>query len=220
MIHIPFKRLFFEVKQVLKISNVSKLNVTVGILFNLIHKVVGNKLFNKIMSLFFDEIYFIHLNDALIQSTTKGILTNLLHYSDSLSMANSVESRLPFLDFRLVEFLASVPVTYKIHNGWTKYLSRIAMSDLLPDEIVWRKDKMGWPQPDEIWLKGELKEWVLESINESNIIKDKDKKFLKNKFIHNKITIEKLVRFINLSIWYKIFFNNKKIKYGFERIKI
>lgn len=220
LIHIPFKRLYFEIKQVLRISNVSKLNVTVGILFNLIHKVVGNKLFNKIMSLFFDKIYFIHLNDALIQSTTKGILTNLLHYSDSLSMANSVESRLPFLDFRLVEFLASVPVTYKIHNGWTKYLSRIAMSDLLPDEIVWRKDKMGWPQPDEIWLRGELKEWVLESINESNIINDKDKINLINKFIHNKITIEKLVRFINLSIWYKIFFNNKKVKYGFERIKI
>ena len=165
-------------------------------------------------------MFFLHLNEALKQSTTNGILTNLIHYSDSLSMANSVESRLPFLDYRVIEFLASIPVSYKIYNGWTKYISRFAMTDLLPDNIVWRKDKMGWPQPDEIWLKGELKEWVIDTINQSTLLVDKDKKRVINKFNSNNISIEKLIRIINLCIWYKLFFNNKKYNNGLERVKI
>jgi asparagine synthase (glutamine-hydrolysing) len=220
LIHIPLSRLKDEIIQVLKIQNVKKSNVFIGVLFNLINKVLGDKLFDRLMSIFFPRIFFLHLNEALKQSTTNGILTNLLHYSDSLSMANSVESRLPFLDYRVIEFLASIPVSYKIYNGWTKYISRFAMSDLLPDNIVWRKDKMGWPQPDEIWLKGELKEWVIDTINQSTLLVDKDKKRVINKFNSNNISIEKLIRIINLCIWYKLFFNNKRYNNGLERVKI
>jgi asparagine synthase (glutamine-hydrolysing) len=220
LIYIPLSRLKDEIRQVLKIHNVRKLNVFIGVLFNLFNKILGNKLFNSIMSFFFPNYFFLHLNEALKQSTTNGILTNLLHYSDSLSMVNSVESRLPFLDYRVIEFLASIPVSYKVHNGWTKYISRFAMSNLLPDNIVWRKDKMGWPQPDEIWLKGELKEWVVDTINQSAFLEDKDKKRVIDKFISNRISIEKLIRIINLCIWYKIFFNNEKYCIGPERVKL
>ncbi len=220
LIHIPLCRLKDEVRQIKKIPGIKKTNLFIGILFNFFNKLLGNNLFDKIMSIFFPRMSFLHLNEALKQSTTNGILTNLLHYSDSLSMVSSVESRLPFLDYRIVEFLASVPVSYKIHNGWTKYLSRLAMSDFLPENIVWRKDKMGWPQPDETWLKGELKEWVLITISESEILFENDKKKVIDKFNSNNISIERLIRILNLCIWYKLFFNNKKFNNGLKRIKI
>ena len=72
-------------------------------------------------------------------------------------MAFSIESRMPYLDYRLVEFLASVPSCYKIHKGWTKYLARLAFSKRLPDEIVWRKEKMGWPAPEKQWFDEKLR---------------------------------------------------------------
>lgn len=86
-------------------------------------------------------------------------LGNLLHYGDRASMAFSVESRTPFLDFRLAEFLAETPEAYKIHEGWTKHLARKAFSDRLPEDVVWRRDKMGWPVPEATWAAGPLKAW-------------------------------------------------------------
>jgi asparagine synthase (glutamine-hydrolysing) len=68
----------------------------------------------------------------------------------------SIESRMPFMDHRLIEFNASIPSNFKIYKGWNKYYARIAFQDKLPSEIVWRKDKMGWPSPKEDWLKKPL----------------------------------------------------------------
>lgn len=86
-------------------------------------------------------------------------LVNLIHYADSRSMLSSIESRMPFMDYRLVEFTASIPACYKIHRGWTKYFARLAFDGKLPDSITWRRDKLGWPMPDAHWLSGPLKEW-------------------------------------------------------------
>ncbi len=74
-------------------------------------------------------------------------------------MAFSVESRMPFLDYRLAEFLASVPSSYKIHKGWTKMPARLAFDKKLPDSVVWRKDKQGWPVPEDHWFRGGLRDW-------------------------------------------------------------
>jgi asparagine synthase (glutamine-hydrolysing) len=67
-------------------------------------------------------------------------------------MRHSVETRLPFLDYRVVELAVSLPAQYKIHDGWTKYALRKAMDGQLPAEIVWRKDKMGFEAPERTWL--------------------------------------------------------------------
>ena len=72
---------------------------------------------------------------------TKYSLPHLLKAEDRNSMAHSVEARVPFTDYRLVDYVFSIPGIYKIHNGWTKWLLRLATKDLLPEEIVWRKDK-------------------------------------------------------------------------------
>ena len=100
-----------------------------------------------------------NLNEVLQNDFQTG-LVNLFNNADRGSMAHSVESRMPFVDYRLVEFLADVPACYKIHKGWSKYLARKAFSDKLPDEICWRQDKMGWPIPEDAWFNGRLRSWL------------------------------------------------------------
>ncbi len=79
-------------------------------------------------------------------------LSNLLHYEDRNSMAFSLESRLPFLDYRLVEFLFRLPHTFKIQNERTKRLLYETVQHLLPPAVVQRKDKMGFATPGQHWL--------------------------------------------------------------------
>ena len=77
----------------------------------------------------------------------------LLHWADRCSMANSVESRLPFLDFRLVEFLMGLPPAAKLWKGTTKQVLREAMRGMLPEPIRTRTDKMGFVTPEETWVR-------------------------------------------------------------------
>jgi len=80
-------------------------------------------------------------------------LPALLHYEDRNSMAFSVESRLPFLDYRLVELLIKMPDKFKIKNAKRKYILRESLKGVLPDEVYRRYDKMGYETPFEEWMK-------------------------------------------------------------------
>lgn len=93
-----------------------------------------------------------HLKEILHHSTMRYGLNELLRVADRNSMAHSVEVRLPFLSHRLVEFIFRLPEDFLIHNGWTKYILRKSMSHVLPKEIAWRKDKIGYEPPQEKWL--------------------------------------------------------------------
>lgn len=93
------------------------------------------------------------LNHALHYNSFVYGLEELLRYADRNSMAHAVEVRLPFLNHRLVEFLFTLPGDLKIKQGWTKWLLRKAMEDLLPKEIVWRKDKIGFEPPQKQWMQ-------------------------------------------------------------------
>ena len=75
----------------------------------------------------------------------------LLRYEDKNSMAHSIETRLPFLDYRLVEIGLSLQQSMKMNDGWTKWILRQAMNHRMPDAIVWRKNKFGFEAPDELW---------------------------------------------------------------------
>ncbi|MGB7741060.1 MAG: asparagine synthase (glutamine-hydrolyzing) [Steroidobacteraceae bacterium] len=93
-------------------------------------------------------------------------LPHLLRYEDRNSMRHSIETRLPFLDYRLVEFCISIPAERKIHDGWTKFVLRKAMSDVLPERVTWRTDKLGFQAPERTWLSdagGLMKEKVAKS---------------------------------------------------------
>lgn len=87
---------------------------------------------------------------ALLVDTS---LPKLLHWADRNSMAHGVESRLPFLDFRLVEFAMGLPPEAKVWGGTTKRVLREAMHGVLPESIRTRMDKMGFVTPEEIWLR-------------------------------------------------------------------
>ena len=100
------------------------------------------------------------LNNDLYNGLKISPLPSLLHIDDRSSMAHSVESRSPFLDYRLVEFLFSLGPEYKIRNGYTKYLLREAMKGVLPEEVRTRRDKMGFTTPLDTWLKTVLKDVV------------------------------------------------------------
>src|SRR4030065_2433939 len=68
-------------------------------------------------------------------------------------MAHSVESRVPFLDYRLVEFVLGLPDEFKLSNGITKRILREGMRGILPDRIRYRMDKLGFETPEEVWIK-------------------------------------------------------------------
>ena len=80
-------------------------------------------------------------------------LPMLLHWEDRNSMAHSIESRVPFLDYRLVEFVQGLPDEYKIQYGLTKRILRESMKGYLPERVRMRMDKMGFVTPEEIWVR-------------------------------------------------------------------
>lgn len=89
-------------------------------------------------------------------SRAKLMLTSLpmlLHYEDRDSMAHSIEARVPFLDYRLVEFILSLPDALKVNGGETKYVLRAAMDGILPDAVRRRQDKLGFVTPEEVWIR-------------------------------------------------------------------
>jgi asparagine synthase (glutamine-hydrolysing) len=93
------------------------------------------------------------LNDMLHFNITEMGLEELLRFADRNSMAHGREVRLPFLNHELVEFIFSLPSQLKMHDGWTKFLLRNAMNKKLPDEIVWRKEKIGFEPPQKNWME-------------------------------------------------------------------
>lgn len=123
---------------------------------------------------------FTSLNQKLKASLLGGEIQELLRYADRNSMAHSREVRLPFLFHELVEFVFSLPPHYKIHNGWTKWIMRHAYADLLPTEITWRKDKIGYEPPQAQWLKtAEVQQKITEStkkLYENGILSRKEYK--------------------------------------------
>jgi asparagine synthase (glutamine-hydrolysing) len=86
-------------------------------------------------------------------------------------MAHSVESRAPFLDYRLVEYLFSLGPEFKIRDGMTKYLLRRSMKGVLPEAVRTRRDKMGFATPLEKWFRADLKELVRDILSSDSFRK-------------------------------------------------
>ena len=76
----------------------------------------------------------------------------LLRFADRNAMANSIETRLPFLYHELVEFVYSLPPEFLLNDGWTKYILRKSFDQKLCESITWRKDKVGYEPPEKRWL--------------------------------------------------------------------
>ncbi|WP_297814314.1 asparagine synthase (glutamine-hydrolyzing) [uncultured Helicobacter sp.] len=98
-------------------------------------------------------------------------LQSLLRFEDRDSMAFGVESRLPYLDSRIVDFVLNLSVEVKFQGGYLKYLLRKACEDLLPADIIWRYNKLGFESPQRYWFD-DLREEMKEAINHSKIIQE------------------------------------------------
>ncbi len=109
------------------------------------------------------------LQDNLLRQLYGEPLPALLRYEDHNSMAWSIESRTPFLDYRFVEFTMGLPARYVYKNGIRKTVLRKAMHGVIPAAIENRKDKMGFVTPEEMWLKGEGKEWFVAGVENTLI---------------------------------------------------
>lgn len=96
---------------------------------------------------------FDDLNEALSFFSQDYGLRNLLRFSDRNSMAFSREVRLPFLSHALVEFVFTLPDTYKLQAGWTKRILREAMNGIVPEAVRLRVDKLGFQPPQEEWMR-------------------------------------------------------------------
>jgi asparagine synthase (glutamine-hydrolysing) len=123
------------------------------------------------------------LNKMLYVDTNTWLPDELLIKADKMTMANSVELRVPLLDHKVLEFAARLPRNQKV-RGWTmKYLAKKALKGHVPEEILNRR-KAGFPIPYQVWLRSSLRDWVGEILL--------DRKTLSRGYF-NKSAIEKLI---------------------------
>lgn len=136
--------------------------------------IINNDLLNEIdrSALYFDVeppkkfgSYLGSLSYHFIRNMT---IPALLHYEDRSSMAHSLESRVPFLDYRLVELGVNLSSKYLSHKGVSRPLYRKALKPYLPEEVVNRKDKLGFPVPFAEWTHGSLKNMINDELLNSN----------------------------------------------------
>lgn len=150
------------------------------------------------------------LENKLYQDVYFSSLQKLLQYEDRNSMAFSIESRVPFLDYRLVEFLFSAPAKYKINKGWTKYILRKSMKGILPEKIRCRKDKMGFVTPEGQWLKeieADVREILINSFSKRGYLKEDEIPKIIDSYYNGDHSLEKLLwKMLCLEIWLEVFF--------------
>lgn len=99
---------------------------------------------------------------------TRFSVPSLLRYEDRNSMAWSIESRVPFLDYRLVEWLVSLPAEIKMNAGRTKALMRRALRGIVPDAILDRRDKMGFVTAQEVWMRTTMRSAIESCFEDKN----------------------------------------------------
>ncbi|HEY7184139.1 MAG TPA: asparagine synthase (glutamine-hydrolyzing) [Blastocatellia bacterium] len=151
--------------------------------------------------------------DKLLAADLKTYLHELLMKQDQMSMAASLESRVPFLDHKLVEFAARMPDTMKLHGWTTKYVLRRAMGGLLPPQILTRK-KMGFPTPVGRWFRGPFRrvidEYVLgERATARGVFNPSYARDLVARHAAGENHTERLWMLVNFEIWQRRFFDGE-----------
>lgn len=152
--------------------------------------------------------------DRLLYTDQKTYLVELLMKQDRMSMAASIESRVPFLDHRLVEFAARVPRRLKLHREGEKYLVKKAMQALVPKSIL-RREKMGFPVPIRQWLRHDFRSVLQETLLsrpavERNIF---NQQFVQRLLAENDRGVrdhtDALWTLLNFEIWARIFLDGE-----------
>jgi len=152
--------------------------------------------------------------DRLLYADIKTYLHELLMKQDQMSMAASIESRVPFLDHKLVEFTSSLPERLKLRGWTTKYVLRQSMKGVLPDAILSRP-KMGFPVPIGKWFRGAYR-----SVIDEYILSDRtlsrglfDREFLRDLVERHQIGedhSERLWALVNFEMWQRQFIDGEQ----------
>ena len=149
------------------------------------------------------EAYF----DQMTHFDFKTLLPALLQVEDRMSMAHGLETRVPLLDHPIVEFMATVPADVKFAGGNMKHLIKNAFRDVLPEGIVNRRDKMGFPVPLKEWCSGELRGMAMEIFQD---MKQRNRPHINaDAVLENFETAGRFSRktwgLLSLEIWHQIF---------------
>ncbi len=139
-------------------------------------------------------------------------LPALLHVEDRVSMAASLESRVPLLDCRIVDLVTSMPAPLKFKGAEMKYALKRAIGDILPPRILNRKDKMGFPVPLHLWARGKAREFLRDTLLSEDC---------RSRGIFDDTAVEKLLDaeqpfgrrlwgLLNLELWYRRFIDEPK----------
>jgi len=113
------------------------------------------------------------LDSSLFHQFFQAPLPGILNQYDRCSMAHGVECRMPYMDYRIVEFIFSLPPESKVGGGYTKRILREAMKGVIPEEIRLNKLKIGFNAPIVDWFRGSLKDFMLEQMNKQEFINSK-----------------------------------------------
>ena len=142
---------------------------------------------------------------------------SFLMKTDRMTLAKSIESRVPLLDQRIVELAFSMPAKFKLHGGTTKYVFKKAFAKKLPSNIVWRK-KQSFHVPVENWLNNELKSTVSDALNITKIYKQgilnpyQLKKIIENYDKGKLYYARQIWTLLNFELWHKTFMEDERLK--------
>jgi asparagine synthase (glutamine-hydrolysing) len=139
-----------------------------------------------------------------------GSLPGLLQVEDRMSMACSIESRVPLLDRRIVDLISVMPAGMKFMGGELKYLLKKTMKDVIPPDILNRKDKMGFPVPLHIWAKNMAKDFILDVLLSK---KSRERNIINTKYIEQLVDNEQpfgrgLWGILCMELWFNQFIDN------------
>ncbi len=141
----------------------------------------------------------------------------LLMRVDKMSMATSVEARVPFLDHRMVEYSMRIPMTLKIKNGEPKYILKKAVEGIVPNNIIYRK-KQGFAAPVNEWLRNEWFGFVENKLLNSYFVREK---YFHTEFVESMLTDHRegkrnegqnLWNLLNLTLWHEQWIEGKSIQ--------
>lgn len=177
-----------------------------------ISKEFAEKMQKTSVSTIVDNLYSSKsLHDALLNHFEYK-LEHLLKWNDRNSMAFSVESRTPFLDYRLVEYTLSAHSDSIIKNGYTKSILRESLKGILPEEIRLRKDKVGFETPQDEWFRTDVfKEFISgilssASFRNRNIVNADAAQELYKKHLNKELNVSKDIwKWIHLELWFREF---------------
>jgi asparagine synthase (glutamine-hydrolysing) len=138
-------------------------------------------------------------------------LPALLHVEDRVSMANSLESRVPLLDHRVAETVASMPPVMKFRGGEAKYILKRSARGMLPDEVLDRRDKMGFPVPLHLWARNRARDFFADVLLSSRC---------RERGLFDPLAVERLLDreeafgrllwgLLNIELWFRTFIDRR-----------